>query len=89
MAIYDTFANSVEISDPGLMIGQWHFYTAVTRLKDLNDKAPLSLFQLYHLQQSMSLNDTPNEPSLTQAEDDNSFDCPLPRLTDLNAGHLN
>ena len=31
----------------------------------------------------MILNDMPNEPSQTRAEDDNSFVCPLPRLTDL------
>ena len=31
----------------------------------------------------MSLNDPPNEPSQTHAEDDNSFVYPLPRLTDF------
>ncbi len=31
--------------------------------------------------QSMSLNDMPNESSQAQAEDDNSFVCPLPRCT--------
>ena len=31
----------------------------------------------------MSSNDTPSEPSQIQAEDDNSFVCLLPRLTDF------
>ena len=38
-------------------------YTAVPRQKDPNDIAPLHIFQLYTTYiQSMSLNDTPNEP---------------------------
>ncbi len=36
----------------------------------------------------MSLNDTPNEPSQTQADDDNSFVCPLPRLNDFQCRPL-
>ncbi len=36
----------------------------------------------------MSLNDTPNEPSQSQAEDDNTFVCPLPRLSDFQCKPL-
>ena len=38
--------------------------------------------------QSMSLNDTPNKPSQTQAEDDSSFVGPLPQVTDFQCRPL-
>ena len=52
---------------------EYESYTAVAWQRDPSDIAPMSLVQPYHLHTKHELNDTPNEPSQTQAEEDNSF----------------
>ncbi len=61
-----------------------YHYTAVPLHKDPTDIVSLCLFQLTtnNAIRTKGLNDTPNDPSQTQAEDD-SFVCPLPQLTDF------
>ncbi len=62
--------------------------TAVPRQTDLSDMAPLNSFQLYRLQTKHEFEWHANEPSQTQADDDNSFVCPLPWLTDFQCRPL-
>ncbi len=64
--------------------------TAWSRQRDLSDVAALSRSNYTIYIQIVNSNDTPNEPSHTQTEDDNSLVCLLPRLTDfhVNVGHF-
>ena len=58
-------------------------HTAVPWQKDPTDIVPVSLFQLYYLHTKHELSH-----SQTQTEDDNSFVCALPRLTDFQCRSL-